>query len=169
VIPEEAEVVELERQWADAFQRKDIAGLQRLMANNYALVIAVEGTPLQVIPRNAWLESLDAYEIDEVGIDQVYVRIYKSVAVVSMLWRQKARLRGQKARSLLWTYGCGTTKAGALRSHRAARHVGCSPVILRVPDQLVLSADRLTGIRTADRRAPAHIRTLTCARRTMST
>jgi ketosteroid isomerase-like protein len=48
-----------------------------------------------VIPRNAWLESLDAYEIDEVGIDQVYVRIYKSVAVVSMLWRQKARLRGQ--------------------------------------------------------------------------
>ena len=95
VMPEEAEVVELERQWADAFQRKDIAGLQRLMANNYALVIAVEGTPLQVIPRNAWLESLDAYEIDEVGIDQVYVRLYECVAVVSMLWRQKAKLRGQ--------------------------------------------------------------------------
>ncbi len=93
-MPEEAEVVEMERQWAAAFQNKDIAGLQHLMANNYALIIAVKGRPLQIIPRNAWLEGLDAYEIEEIGIDQVYVRIYECVAVVSMLWRQKAKLRG---------------------------------------------------------------------------
>jgi ketosteroid isomerase-like protein len=94
-VPAEAEVVEMERQWAAAFQRKDIAGLQRLMADGYALIIAVEGLPLQIVPRDAWLESLDAYEIDEVGIDQVYVRVYEGVAVVALLWRQKARLRGQ--------------------------------------------------------------------------
>ena len=94
-VPTEAEVAELERQWAAAFQRKDIAGLQRLMADGYALLIAVEGLPLQIVPRDAWLESLDAYEIDEVGVDQAYVRVYDCVAVVALLWRQKARLRGQ--------------------------------------------------------------------------
>jgi ketosteroid isomerase-like protein len=92
---DEAKVADLERQWAAAYARKDIAGLQRLMADGYALIIAVEGLPLQVVPRDAWLESLDAYEIDDVWIDQVYVRIHESVAVVAVLWRQTARLHGQ--------------------------------------------------------------------------
>jgi ketosteroid isomerase-like protein len=94
-VPDEAEVVELERQWAAAFQRKDIAGLQHLMADGYALIIAVQGLPLQIVPRNAWLESLEAYAIDEVAIDHVYARIYECVAVVALTWRQRARLGGQ--------------------------------------------------------------------------
>ena len=51
--------------------------------------------PLQVVPRNAWLESLDDYEIEEAAIDQMHVRIYGDVAVAVMLWRQKASLRGE--------------------------------------------------------------------------
>jgi ketosteroid isomerase-like protein len=94
-LPAEAVVAGLEREWAAAFQRHDIAGLQRLMADGYALIIAVESMPLQIVPRNAWLESLEAYEIEEVGIDQVHVRVYGDVAVVALLWRQRARLRGQ--------------------------------------------------------------------------
>lgn len=91
----EARISKLEREWAAAFQAKDVTALQDLMADGYALIIAVEGMPLQVVPRNAWLERLNDYEIDCVSIDHIHVRIYNSVAVVVMLWCQEARLRGQ--------------------------------------------------------------------------
>ena len=48
---------------------------------------------LQVVPRNAWFDSLEDYEIAEAAVDQYYVRAYGDVAAV-MLWRQKASLRG---------------------------------------------------------------------------
>ena len=55
--------------------------MQRFLADGYALIIAVEGERLQVVPRNAWFESLEDYEIDEAAIDQIYVRAYGDVAV----------------------------------------------------------------------------------------
>jgi ketosteroid isomerase-like protein len=94
-LPLEATISNLERQWAAAFQRKDLASLQGLMADGYALVIAVEGLPLQVVPRDAWLESLNEYDIQEAVVDHIHVRIYDCVAVAVMLWRQKATLQGQ--------------------------------------------------------------------------
>ena len=93
-LPVEAQIADLERRWTAAFQRKDIAAMQRFLADGYALIIAVEGERLQVVPRNAWFESLEDYEIDEAAIDQIYVRAYGDVAVAVMLWRQKASLRG---------------------------------------------------------------------------
>jgi ketosteroid isomerase-like protein len=92
--PLEATISNLERQWAAAFSRKDYAALQTMMADGYSLVIAVEGLPLQVVPRNAWLEALDHYEIQEAAVDHIHVRIYDCVAVAVMLWRQKASLDG---------------------------------------------------------------------------
>lgn len=91
----EAHISALERQWAVAFKNKDAFALQNLMADGYSLIIAVEGLPLQVVPRNAWFERLNDYEIDSVSIDHIYVRIYDSMAVAVMLWRQEARLAGQ--------------------------------------------------------------------------
>jgi ketosteroid isomerase-like protein len=93
-LPVEAQIADLERRWTAAFQCKDIAAMQRFLADGYALIIAVEGQRLQVVPRNAWFESLEDYEIDEAAIDQIYVRAYGDVAVAVMLWRQKASLRG---------------------------------------------------------------------------
>ncbi len=93
-LPLEATISNLERQWAAAFARKDISALQDMMADGYALVIAVEGLPLQVTGRNAWLEALDHYEIQEASVDHIHVRIYDCVAVAVMLWRQKATLDG---------------------------------------------------------------------------
>ena len=92
--PVEARISALERQWAVAFQAKDVAALQNLMADGYALIIAVEGKPLQIVPRNAWFERLNDYEIASISIDHIYVRIYGSMAVVVMLWRQEATLAG---------------------------------------------------------------------------
>ena len=94
-MPVEAQISALERQWTAAFQQKDIAALQDMMADNYALVIAVQDMPLQVVPRDAWLESLDAYEISDAHIDHITVRVYNDVAVVVMLWHQFATLGGQ--------------------------------------------------------------------------
>lgn len=91
----EADVAELERRWAAAFAKKDISALQKLMADGYNLVIAVEGMPLQVVPRNAWLESLDAYSIEAAQIEQMHVRVYGNVAVTVLLWRQEASLHGR--------------------------------------------------------------------------
>lgn len=93
-IPVEAHIAGLERRWTAAFQRKDVAEMQRYLAEGYALIIAVQGAPLQIVPRNAWFESLEDYAIEEAAIDQIYISVYGDVAVVDMLWRQKASLRG---------------------------------------------------------------------------
>lgn len=94
-IPVEAHISNLERQWAAAFQRKDVATLQKMMADGYSLVIAVESLPLQVVPRNAWLEALADYNILEASVDHIHVRMYGDVAVAVMLWRQTATLHGE--------------------------------------------------------------------------
>lgn len=94
-IPVEAHISNLERQWAAAFQRKDVAALQKMMADGYSLVIAVESLPLQVVPRNAWLEALADYSITEASVDHLHVRMYGDVAVAVMLWRQTATLHGE--------------------------------------------------------------------------
>lgn len=94
-IPVEAHISNLERQWAAAFQRKDVAALQKMMADGYSLVIAVESLPLQVVPRNAWLEALADYSITEASVDHMHVRMYGDVAVAVMLWRQTATLHGE--------------------------------------------------------------------------
>jgi ketosteroid isomerase-like protein len=93
--PVEAKISKLERRWAAAFQNKDIPELQSMMADGYSLVIAVEDLPLQVVPRDAWLESLRDYEIREASVDRIHVRIYDCVAVAVMLWRQSASLHGE--------------------------------------------------------------------------
>ena len=93
-IPVEAHIADLERRWTAAFQRKDVAEMQRFLADGYALIIAVQGERLQIVPRNAWFESLEDYQIEDAAIDQIYVRAYGDVAVAVMLWRQKASLRG---------------------------------------------------------------------------
>lgn len=93
-LPLEATITNLERQWAAAFARKDIAALQDMMADGYSLIIAVENVPLQVMGRSAWLEALQHYEIEDASIEHIHVRIYDCVAVAVMLWCQKASLRG---------------------------------------------------------------------------
>ncbi len=93
--PVEAQIADAERRWANAFQRKDIVALQQLMADDYSLIIAVENMPLQVVPRNAWLESLDDYDISTASVEHIHVHVYDCVAVAVMLWRQTARLHGE--------------------------------------------------------------------------
>lgn len=93
--PVEAQIADAERRWAQAFQQKDLVTLQRLMADHYTLIIAVEDMPLQVVPRNAWLESLDDYDISAATVEHIHVHVYGDVAVAVMLWHQTAKLLGE--------------------------------------------------------------------------
>ena len=117
-LPLEATISNLERQWAAAFARKDIAALQKMMAEGYSLVIAVEGLPLQVVGRNAWLEALDHYDIEEASVDHIHVRIYDCVSSVVMLWRQKASLDGsdRSAVFMLTDIWVNVSGPGSMRS-----------------------------------------------------
>lgn len=122
-IPVEAHISNLERQWAAAFQRKDVAALQKMMADGYALVIAVESLPLQVVPRNAWLEALADYNITEASVDHIHVRMYGNVAVAVMLWRQTATLHGEDRTAVfmltdIWVYVGGEWRLAERHSSR---------------------------------------------------
>jgi ketosteroid isomerase-like protein len=100
-LPLEATISNLERQWAAAFQRKDMGALQDMMADGYSLVIAVQNLPLQVVGRNAWLAALEDYQIAEAAVEHIHVRIYDCVAVAVMLWRQVATLHGEDRSGLM--------------------------------------------------------------------
>ena len=130
-LPVEAQISNLERQWAAAFQRKDVAALQNMMADGYSLVIAVEGVPLQVVPRNAWLEALEDYTIAEASVDHIHVRMYRFVAVAVMLWRQKATLHGEDRTAVfmltdIWIDVSGEWRLAERHSSRP-EHPGAAP------------------------------------------
>ncbi|MFN2499868.1 MAG: DUF4440 domain-containing protein, partial [Pyrinomonadaceae bacterium] len=48
------------------------------------------GQPLQVVPRERWLENLKFYKIHSHSIDDIKVHVYGDTAVVLMLFTQKA-------------------------------------------------------------------------------
>jgi len=93
----EQQIVALEKQWAAAVQKPDVAAASQFMSDNYFLAIAVQGRPLTIIPRQAWLDNLKVYEIKSLDIDDIQVHVYSNVAVVVLLWSQQATFRGQDA------------------------------------------------------------------------
>ena len=72
-LPVEAQIADLERRWTAAFQRKDVAAMQRFLADGYALIISVEGAA-PGRPAQRLVRSLEDYQIEEAAIDQIYVR-----------------------------------------------------------------------------------------------
>lgn len=94
------EILELEKKWNAAIQSQDVAGMSQLLAYSYFLAVAIEGRPLQVVPRERWLENLKYYKIHSHSIDDIKVNVYGDTAVVLMLFTQKATVgRAQVDRS----------------------------------------------------------------------
>lgn len=91
----EQEISALEKEWATAIQRQDIAAMDHFLSPRYALSIAVQGGQLKVIPRAAWLDTLKAYETKNFTIDDLKVHVYGDTAIVLMLFTQQALVRGQ--------------------------------------------------------------------------
>ena len=98
------EILELEKKWNAAIQSRDVAGMEQFLADGYFLAVAMEGRPLQVVPRERWLENLKFYKIHSHSIDDIKVNVYGDTAVVLMLYSQKATVgRAQVDRSAQFT------------------------------------------------------------------
>lgn len=50
--------MESEKKWNAAIQSQDVAGMSQFLADSYFLAVATGGHPLQVFPRERWLENL---------------------------------------------------------------------------------------------------------------
>ena len=93
----EQEVVEAEKRWNAAIQKQDLPQMSTFLAESYFLAVAVQGRPLQIVPRERWLENLKSYRIHSYNIDDMKVGVYGDVAVVLMLITQNATV-GQPPR-----------------------------------------------------------------------
>lgn len=89
------QILELERLWVGAIQRRDKAAMVNFLADGYFLAIGAAGGRLKVVPRAAWLETLSVYETRSFSFDDVQVHTYGDTAVVVMLFSQEATVRGQ--------------------------------------------------------------------------
>jgi ketosteroid isomerase-like protein len=105
-------LIELEGEWADAIQRQDMARASYFLADTFFLAIGVEGLPLQIVKRDAWLQNLKWYQINSFRISQMRVDVYGDVAVVVMLYNQIAKVRGSTRSGQFFLTDVWTKKGG---------------------------------------------------------
>lgn len=89
------QIIKMETRWADALKRQDVAAASQILADDYVLVIAVQGEPIRTVPREQWLKGLKDYVTEANSIDEIRVGVYGNTAVVFMLYTQKATVRNQ--------------------------------------------------------------------------
>lgn len=73
----EKEITEIEKLWASAIQKQDETLMDRFLADNYFLAIAIQGMPLRIIPRSVWLDNLKFYKTEFFIIDDIKVHLWK--------------------------------------------------------------------------------------------
>lgn len=90
----------LEVTFAKAYQAKDVAALERLLAPEYVLIVS--GRPATPYPRAGWLALLADYHVRSFEISDVHVRCLQTtgagdceLAAVSSINRQEADVGGQ--------------------------------------------------------------------------
>ena len=88
-------IIDSENAWVAALLRGDQAYLEGLLAPDYQLVVAVAGLPLQIIDRTRQLAVGGDYNFESITIEDISVRDYDTVLVASLIWTQRASLRGQ--------------------------------------------------------------------------
>jgi ketosteroid isomerase-like protein len=92
---DEQQIVERERAWNAVIQRRDGQAVLDFLGADYRLLIGVQGMPLQVVPRAAWLAALDGYVTESFSIDDIRVRVYGDTAIAVLLYTQQVMVRGQ--------------------------------------------------------------------------
>jgi ketosteroid isomerase-like protein len=96
----EAQLKGLEQQWMDAVKAQDIKTLEKILAAEFTLTVAIEGEPLQVTTRADYLEACKGfYVIHSYDFKEFLICIYGDVAMVNSRYVQKATLGGKLDRS----------------------------------------------------------------------
>jgi ketosteroid isomerase-like protein len=86
----EQEIVATEKAFNAAIQAQDSVRLSTMLGDSYFLAVGVQGRPLQVVPKAAWLQNLKYYRIHSYSIDEIKVNVYGNTAVALMLLTQHA-------------------------------------------------------------------------------
>ena len=89
------EIIYLEKSFATAIKSQDTVQTKKFLSDSYFLAIGVQGTPLQIIPRERWLIGLKDYFTESFSIDDIKVNVYGNTAVAMLMYTQKAIVRGQ--------------------------------------------------------------------------
>ncbi len=87
ISPEE-HVVQLERAWFDAYLKRDVATLDRILADDYTF-IAPNG---QVVTKSAGWSRLGRLHYDRLEVDDIHVRLYGDTAVLTARVQVEGRL-----------------------------------------------------------------------------
>lgn len=91
-----AEVQKAEAQWNACILRRDIECAGSFLAEDYSLMIAIEGQPLVKVPRDLWLKNLAGYYIETMSIDEMHISVYGNTAVATLRYSQKAHTAGTR-------------------------------------------------------------------------
>jgi len=91
-----AEVQKAETQWNDCILRRDIECAGSFLAEDYFLMIAIEGQPLVKVPRDLWLKNLAGYYIETMSMDETHISVYGDTAVATLRYSQKAHTAGNR-------------------------------------------------------------------------
>lgn len=73
---------------------RNIEKLNDMVVDDFFLAIAVQGMPLRVTYREHWLSVMPSYEIQEMTLDDIRVSVYGEIAIVTLLWTQRAIVQG---------------------------------------------------------------------------
>lgn len=77
-----------EAEWNAAIRRRDVSAMDQYLAESFCVVIAIEGEPLQVVPRKQWLETLKVYLLDFQAIDDTRISVYGDTDLAILAYRQ---------------------------------------------------------------------------------
>ena len=89
------QITELERSFALSIQTRDTTATKKFQADTYFLAYTVYGMPIQVVPRQSWLNLLKDYVTESFSIDDIKVTVYGNTAIAMLMFTQKAIVRGQ--------------------------------------------------------------------------
>ncbi len=89
------EIIALEKSFAEAIKTQDTVQTKKFQSETYFLSIAVQGMPLQIVPKERWLSGLKDYVTESFSIDDIKVNVYGNTAVAILLYSQKAIVHGQ--------------------------------------------------------------------------
>ena len=90
------QIIDLEKSFAAAIQTQDTVQTKKFQTDTYFLAYTVQGMPIQIVPRQSWLNLLhDGYVTHSFSIDDIKVNIYGNTAVAMLMFTQNATVRGQ--------------------------------------------------------------------------
>ena len=90
------QIIDLEKSFAAAIKTQDTVETKKFQEDTYFLAYTVQGMPIQIVPRQAWLTLLkDYYVTESFSIDDIKVNVYDNTAVAMLMFTQKATVRRQ--------------------------------------------------------------------------